>query len=67
MRSYTNTRQQYGGKSLSSAMSAVRCSSGSLKRSQSVTTMSVRSAIIGIASTASFSSCIVSVLPLRRW
>ena len=64
---YRNTSVQYSGKSPSSAVSAVRWGSSSLKMSISVTVTKVCSAIMGMASTASVTSCTVSPLPLSRW
>ena len=67
MVSYTNTTQQYGGMSSRKATSFSRCSSPSLKRSKSVTTMSVRSAIMGMASAISERDCTVRSFPSSRW
>ena len=48
-------------------MSFSRWSSPSLKISQSVTTVNVRSAIMGMASTTSVRASTVRVLPSKAW
>ena len=59
--------QQYGGRSSSRAISFPRWSSPSLNRSQSVTTASVRSAIMGMASAVSARDSAVRSFPSRAW
>ena len=60
---YKNTSVQYTGKSSSNATSAPRWASSNLNKSISSTVTRVRSAIIGMASAASTTSCIVRPLP----